>query len=237
MNMHDHILSENDWAADLFPVLAAVPDEIVQVDLFRGYPALTSDQRTTSRDKAMKIAAIARRTSRLFSAEKIMTIYKLSTAEGRMIMELAEALLRVPDKTTRDFLIFDKLSPGHWLDGNARGFLKGMTSALALAGGIVSGKQHRGLTAMVSKLGVPTVRRAIETAMRQMGGQFVFAETIERAVKTLKPDASLFSFDMLGEAARSVVDCDRYHAAYEHAINIVGMKASHDEVNKTLAYQ
>ena len=232
MNMHDHILSENDWAADLFPVLAAVPDEIVQVDLFRGYPALTSDQRTTSRDKAMKIAAIARRTSRLFSAEKIMTIYKLSTAEGRMIMELAEALLRVPDKTTRDFLIFDKLSPGHWLDGNARGFLKGMTSALALAGGIVSGKQHRGLTAMVSKLGVPTVRRAIETAMRQMGGQFVFAETIERAVKTLKPDASLFSFDMLGEAARSVEDCDRYHAAYEHAINIVGMKASHDEVNK-----
>ena len=55
MNMHDHILSETDWVADLFPVLAAVPDEVAQVDLFRAHPALTSEQRATSRDKAMQI--------------------------------------------------------------------------------------------------------------------------------------------------------------------------------------
>jgi len=118
-------------------------------------------------------------------------------------MELAEALLRVPDKTTRDFLIFDKLSPGHWLSGNSKGFLKGMTSALALASGIVKAKQKDGLQAAVSRLGVPTVRRAIETAMRQMGGQFVFAETITQAVKSARKQERLFSFDMLGEAARS----------------------------------
>lgn len=232
MNAHNHILSQTDWATGLIPMLAPVPDESSLVAGFQQSPALTADQREMVLVKAKAVAAVARCSSSLFSAEKIMTIYKLSTAEGRMIMELAEALLRVPDRTTRDFLIFDKLSPGHWLDGNAKGFLKGMTSALALASGIVSGKQNDGLKAMVSKLGVSTVRRAIETAMRQMGGQFVYAETIERAVKKAQSQNALFSFDMLGEAARSVEDCDRYHAAYEHAINIVGAKTVHLDVNK-----
>jgi len=71
MNMHDHILSETDWAADLFPVLAAVPDEVAQVDLFRAHPALTSEQRATSRDKAMQITAIARRTAGFFQLKKL----------------------------------------------------------------------------------------------------------------------------------------------------------------------
>jgi len=232
MKMKKHFLPDCEWAAGLFPTLGKAESEAARVDHFLARPALTPHQRSVVLDNARKVAAVARQMSKLFSAEKIMTIYKLSTAEGRMIMELAEALLRVPDKTTRDFLIFDKLSPGHWLNGNSKGFLKGMTSALALASSIVKSKQKDGLQAAVSRLGVPTVRRAIETAMRQMGGQFVYAETIARAVQSARKQKGLFSFDMLGEAARSDEDCDRYNAAYEHAIDTVGGLAAHEDVNK-----
>ena len=155
------------------------------------------------------MAAMARDKGSVFSAEKIMAVYKLSTAEGRMIMEMAEALLRVPDSATRDFLIFDKLASGHWFDADATGFVRGMEAALELASGVVRSRGDTGLKAMVSKLGAPAVRHAIETAMRQMGGQFVFAETIEQAVKHLDASDTLYSFDMLGEAARSAEDCDR----------------------------
>ncbi len=232
MTAQKHILPDPEWAAGLFPTLSPAQPEQALVDHFLAHPALAPKQRSDALEKAREVAAVARQTSKLFSAEKIMTIYKLSTAEGRMIMELAEALLRVPDKTTRDFLIFDKLSPGHWLNGNSKGFLKGMTSALALASGIIKAKQKDGLQAAVSRLGAPTVRRAIETAMRQMGGQFVFAETIEGAVRFAHKQDGLFSFDMLGEAARSDEDCDRYYAAYEHAIDQVGSIATHHNVNK-----
>ena len=232
MKMQTHIMPDSEWAAGLFPTLGEPESEAKLVNHFLAHPALTPQQRSAALEKAREVAVVARQTSKLFSAEKIMTVYKLSTAEGRMIMELAEALLRVPDKTTRDFLIFDKLSPGHWLSGNSKGFLKGMTSALALASGIVKAKQKDGLQAAVSRLGVPTVRRAIETAMRQMGGQFVFAETITQAVKSARKQERFFSFDMLGEAARSNEDCDRYYASYEHAIDMVGEIAAHEDVNK-----
>jgi len=107
-----------------------------------------------------------------------------------------------------------------------------MEAALEVASGIVRGRHKTGLKAAVSRLGVSTVRRAIETAMRQMGGQFVFAETIEDALQRAAAARTLFSFDMLGEAARSDEDCDRYFAAYAHAIDCVAAKAGHQDVNR-----
>ena len=207
-------------------------DERRLVSGFHEHPALDASERENVLKQARAIAQKARGRSSVISAEKIMATYKLSTAEGRMILELAEALLRIPDNTTRDLLIFDKLAPGHWLDGDARGFLRGMESALELASSIVRRKHADGLQTMVSKLGVPTVRMAIEAAMRQMGGQFVFAERIDQAVRKADDEQALFSFDMLGEAARSEVDCDRYFAAYQDAIGNVGSTAQHDDVNR-----
>ncbi|XDZ66602.1 L-glutamate gamma-semialdehyde dehydrogenase [Alphaproteobacteria bacterium LSUCC0684] len=232
MNAIKSVSKTVSWGQGLFPQLGPVADEQELVAGFYRTPALAAEDRANVLLKARKIAASARRTSAMMSAEKIMAVYKLSTAEGRMIMELAEALLRVPDETTRDFLIFDKLAPGHWLDGDASGFLRGMESALALAGSIVRHKHDNGLKTIVSRLGVPTVRRAIETAMRQMGGQFVFAETIERATKNAVNAKTLFSFDMLGEAARSAEDCERYFNAYARAIEVVGAQAANNDVNQ-----
>jgi len=220
------------WGADVFPALAPMVDEDTLVSGFYRDPTLNETARKTVLEQARQIAAIARDKGSVFSAEKIMAVYKLSTAEGRMIMEMAEALLRVPDSATRDFLIFDKLASGHWFDADATGFVRGMEAALELASGVVRSRGDTGLKAMVSKLGAPAVRHAIETAMRQMGGQFVFAETIEQAVKHLDASDTLYSFDMLGEAARSAEDCDRYFAAYAHAIACAGAKAKNDDVNR-----
>ena len=226
------ILSETEaWGYGVFPALPLVADEQALVAGFNNNPVFAAKDRAEVFEKARDMAAAARRKSSIMSAEKIMALYKLSTAEGRMIMELAEALLRVPDKATRDFLIFDKLAPGHWLNGDAKGFLRGMDQALAFAGVIVRHQHGDDLKAIVSRLGVPTIRRAIETAMREMGGQFVFAETIEQAVKTSVAQKALFSFDMLGEAARSEEDCARYYDAYAAAIDAVGACASNADVN------
>ena len=223
---------DSGGAAPMFPALAPVPDEAGLVAEFMQRPVLSKTDRAAVLERARDIARVARHSSRMFSAEKIMTVYKLSTAEGRMIMELAEALLRTPDSTTRDFLIFDKLAPGHWLQGDARGFFRGMEVALGLAGRIIRDRRQTGLPALVSRLGVTTVRQAIGTAMRQMGGQFVFAETIEAANRAAATKSTLYSFDMLGEAARSEKDCRRYHAAYHHAIAVVGAVAAHEDVNR-----
>ena len=106
---------DKEWSAGLIPKLALAEPEIALVHRFHETPALTSTQRITALARAREVATVARQTSKLFSAEKIMTVYKLSTAEGRLIMELAEALLRVPDKTTRDFLIFDN----HFLEATS----------------------------------------------------------------------------------------------------------------------
>lgn len=227
-----NVLKPVPWGHDLFPELAPIADEQTLVAGFRRNPALAANDHADVLVEARNIGAKARQASSIMSAEKIMAVYKLSTMEGRMIMELAEALLRVPDATTRDFLIFDKLAPGHWLNGDSKGFLRGMESALALAGGIVRHKHDKGLKTIVSRLGVPTVRRAIETAMKQMGGQFVFAETIERAVRDAASKKALFSFDMLGEAARSREDCLRYFDAYATAIDAIGAFASNCDVNQ-----
>ena len=107
-----------------------------------------------------------------------------------------------------------------------------MESALELASGIVRSKYSQGLKAMLSKVGVPTVRKAIETAMRQMGSQFVFAENINGAIKKSIDQNMLFSFDMLGEAARSTADCDHYFDAYLNAIKKTGGAAKNKQVNQ-----
>ena len=219
------------WGEGLFPQFPLAPDEASLVRSFLKRPALSAGERQAVLATAHQLALSARQSSAVFSAEQVMATYKLSAPEGRMIMELAEALLRVPDAATRDLLIYDKLAPGHWLDGDATGFMRGMKSALELAGTIVRGQRDDGLKLMISRLGVAPVRKAIEMAMRQMGGQFVFAETIQKAVASAAKTSMLFSFDMLGEAARSEADCQRYFDAYANAIHAVGATASADHLH------
>src|SRR5262245_10947741 len=152
------------------------------------------------------------------SAESFLRAYGLSTPEGVALMCVAEALLRIPDPDTQDALIRDKLASGHWSSASAADW------ALLLTGTIVRWHDESGavLKRLLARLGEPVVRSAVRQAMRILAGQFVLAETIEEAVaRGAKLRPYRFSFDMLGEAARSAEDASKYFQLYANAVGAV----------------
>jgi RHH-type proline utilization regulon transcriptional repressor/proline dehydrogenase/delta 1-pyrroline-5-carboxylate dehydrogenase len=220
---HSHRLHLTD-RVDLEQIPASSSEAEIEAALLAN-PPLSADDRQAVMTEATRLVSEARKNISAFSAEKLMATYRLSDQEGRLIMELAEALLRTPDSATRDFLIHDKLSSGHWLAADAGGFVKGAGYALSAASGVARSSRKKGLVSAVSRFGLSSMRVMIAQAMRQLGGQFVYAETIKKAVDQAKQSGALMSFDMLGEAARSEDDCQRYFKAYQQAIIAVGTAA------------
>jgi RHH-type transcriptional regulator, proline utilization regulon repressor / proline dehydrogenase / delta 1-pyrroline-5-carboxylate dehydrogenase len=166
--------------------------------------------------------------------------YSLSTDEGVALMCLAEALLRIPDHETRDALIRDKISDGDWASHLGQGqsmFVNAATWGLMLTGKLtasVGGEAGLGsaLTRLVGTLGEPVIRRSMDMAMRMMGEQFVQGQTIEEALrngKTREAKGYRYSFDMLGEAATTEEDAEKYFASYENAIHAIGRDASQNK--------
>ena len=169
--------------------------------------------------------------------DAFMFQYDLSSEEGIALMCLAEALLRIPDKDTVDKLIRDKLSEGKWKShlGKSRSFfVNTATWALMLTGKIVGitsdrDEQDQTLTRLLKRLankgGEPIVRQAIAQAMKILGRQFVMGRTIKGALKRAKKREAMgyrFSYDMLGEAAYTQEDAEKYFQAYQKAIEAVG---------------
>ena len=161
--------------------------------------------------------------------------YALSSQEGVALMCLAEALLRIPDTDTRDALIRDKIADGDWksqVGGGKSLFVNAATWGLVVTGKLTSTVNDRSLSAALTRLiaraGEPVIRRGVDMAMRMMGEQFVTGETIEEALKRSKPLEARgfrYSYDMLGEAATTAADAERYYRDYENAIHAIG-KAS-----------
>src|SRR5690606_33134207 len=154
-------------------------------------------------------------------------------------MCLAEALLRIPDATTADRLIADKLGTADWeahLGASESLFVNASTWALLLTGRLVRPAElpkgeapSRFLQRLTSRVGEPVVRGALRAAMKVLGQQFVMGETIEsaleRAGRAHRKRGELHSFDMLGEAALTAEDAERYFAAYADAIAHLGRAA------------
>ena len=161
--------------------------------------------------------------------EAFLARYGLSTDEGLALMTLAEALLRVPDAPTVDALIADKIGPGDWTDGFGRSgsaLIETAALGLAVTGGVVGGSGA--LRSAARRLGVPAIRAATRRAMGEMGRQFVLGQTIALAMDRARPAERRgvrHSYDMLGEAAMTAVDADRYLAAYEDAIDALAPAA------------
>jgi RHH-type proline utilization regulon transcriptional repressor/proline dehydrogenase/delta 1-pyrroline-5-carboxylate dehydrogenase len=159
--------------------------------------------------------------------------FSLSSQEGVALMCLAEALLRVPDKGTRDALIRDKISTGNWQPhlGNSQSvFVNAATWGLMLTGRLVATHNEQGLSSSLNRLigkgGEPLIRKGVDMAMRLMGEQFVTGETISEALanaQTMEAKGFRYSYDMLGEAALTASDARRYLASYEQAIHSIGM--------------
>ena len=143
-------------------------------------------------------------------------------------MVLAEALLRVPDAATADRLIEDKLAAGRWLDGDVKSTAL-LVSASAWTLGVAARVIHPGetpetiLDSIVRRLGLPAVRAATRQAMRLLGSHFVLGQTIDEALPRARGHAEFrYSFDMLGEGARTAADADKYFDAYADAIAAIG---------------
>jgi RHH-type proline utilization regulon transcriptional repressor/proline dehydrogenase/delta 1-pyrroline-5-carboxylate dehydrogenase len=152
------------------------------------------------------------------SAESFLRSYGLTTPEGVALMCVAEALLRIPDAETADALIRDKLASGQWSSASAADW------ALMLTGTIARWHDESGavLKRLLARLGEPVVRAAVRQAMRILAGQFVLAETIEDAVtRGAQRRPYRFSFDMLGEAARTAEDASSYFSSYMNALRAV----------------
>ncbi|MFM5229271.1 trifunctional transcriptional regulator/proline dehydrogenase/L-glutamate gamma-semialdehyde dehydrogenase [Aeromonas media] len=162
--------------------------------------------------------------------------FSLSSQEGVALMCLAEALLRIPDKATRDALIRDKISGGNWsqhLGQSASLFVNAASWGLLITGKLVATHNEAGLNSslkgLIGKGGEPLIRKGVDMAMRLMGEQFVTGETIAEALANagnMENRGFRYSYDMLGEAALTEEDAKRYLASYEQAIHAIG-KASH----------
>ncbi|WP_372396510.1 trifunctional transcriptional regulator/proline dehydrogenase/L-glutamate gamma-semialdehyde dehydrogenase [Azospirillum sp. HJ39] len=172
--------------------------------------------------------------------EGLIHEYSLSSQEGVALMCLAEALLRIPDRATRDALIRDKISGGDWrahLGNSPSLFVNAATWGLLVTGKVTGvlndsfgGEQalSSALTKLILRGGEPLIRRGVDFAMRMMGEQFVTGQTIDEALansRKMEAEGFRYSYDMLGEAATTAADADRYYADYETAIHAIG-KAS-----------
>ena len=212
------------------------PDEAVVDDERIGQARLPAEI-------AAEAAAIARalvngvRAHKPSGLDAFLHAYDLGSEEGVAMMCLAEALLRIPDARTADELIADKLSGPDWSDKVGRSdssFVNAATFSLLLTGKVLEGANDRSdswraaLGRAVGRLGEPVVRTAVREAMKILGRNFVFGRTIDEALKRAQPERRQglsHSFDMLGEAAKTYQDADRYAEAYRSALGRIALDA------------
>ena len=214
-----------------FRALYAPADEGLAAALLAGAGRSgEAEARIDARATAL-VTAIRERTGGLGGVEDFLHAYALSTKEGLALMVLAEALLRVPDADTADRLIEDKLKSGDWAHHDTRSTAL-LVSASAWTLGITARVIHPGETpegiveALVKRLGLPAVRAATRQAMRLLGSHFVLGQTIEEALARADTGREfLYSFDMLGEGARTLADATRYFESYANAIAAIGKRA------------
>jgi len=196
-------------------------------------PAPVADQ---ARQLARKLVEALRGKRRGGGVEALVHEYSLSSQEGVALMCLAEALLRIPDRATRDALIRDKISVGDWHShvGNSPSlFVNAATWGLVVTGRLTTTSSESGLssalTRLIGKGGEPLIRKGVDMAMRMMGEQFVTGQTISEALansRKLEAKGFRYSYDMLGEAATTARDAERYYADYEQAIHAIGKAAA-----------
>lgn len=188
------------------------------------------------RNTAYRLVKALRDTGTTGIVQGLVQEYDLSTREGVALMCLAEALLRIPDTATRDALIRDKIGQGNWrghVGDDAALFVNAATWGLVVCGKLLSPRQATGLagslSTLIARYGEPVIRRGVDMAMRLMGEQFVTGQTIDDALKNsrqLNAKGFRYSYDMLGEAATTAADADRYYREYETAIHAIGKAAA-----------
>jgi RHH-type proline utilization regulon transcriptional repressor/proline dehydrogenase/delta 1-pyrroline-5-carboxylate dehydrogenase len=239
---------EDRPALDPSPLRAAIrraycTDEAACVDALLGQVELDEPLKSRIQVRARRLAERVRAAGGdKLGVEAFLHEYGLGTREGVMLMCLAEALLRIPDAETADRLIRDKLAPGDWtghLGHSESLFVNASTWGLMLTGRFIrldldpEGDVGAWFGRLVHRLGEPVVRQALMQAMRVLGRHFVLGQTIEQAMRRAREaerEGYRYSYDMLGEAARTTPDAERYYAAYRHAIGRVAAATGANEL-------
>lgn len=221
-------------------------EEHAFVERLLSHMSLSELQRKSTLESAKAIVKACRADTRSQTLlDSFLQEFGLSNKEGVALMCLAEALLRVPDKTTADRLIAEKIVSGDWQShsGNSDSvFVNSATWGMILTGKLIqlddeiTQQPGSWLKKLSSNLSEPIVRRAILQAMRIMGGQYVLGRTIQEGVKKgarMHTSNTLYSFDMLGEAARTKTDAERYYQSYANALDKVGKLNKQQDVYTT----
>ncbi|MBE8576291.1 bifunctional proline dehydrogenase/L-glutamate gamma-semialdehyde dehydrogenase PutA [Vibrio sp. OPT18] len=212
-----YMVDETQWLEQLLPLATPSESEKQQIT-----------EKTTSLIEAIR----ADKTS-IQMIDALLLEYSLDTQEGILLMCLAEALMRIPDSATADALIRDKLSVADWkshLKNSDSVFVNASTWGLMLTGkvvGLSSKEQSAGqaVNRLVNKLSEPVIRKAMHQAMKVMGHQFVLGRSIAEAQKngkSMRDKGFTYSYDMLGEAALTTADANKYFKDYLMAIEAVG---------------
>src|SRR4051812_47125623 len=220
----------------VFSAPYAPPDQAIAAGLLEQASAGTDAERRIDAYATRLIGGIRGNAGGLGGIEDFLHAYSLSTKEGLALMVLAEALLRVPDAATADRLIEDKLGQGDFVHHETRSdaFLVNASAwALGITARIIQpGETPEGILGQLAKrLGVPAVRAATRQAMRVMGSHFVLGQTIGEALERAEAGAGRlyrYSFDMLGEGARTADDAERYFESYAAAIAAIGRAAGNE---------
>ncbi|APF36227.1 bifunctional proline dehydrogenase/L-glutamate gamma-semialdehyde dehydrogenase [Chelatococcus daeguensis] len=236
--MHSASSANNPPDAPLPPFRApfAPDDAAIARELMARAALVPERERGIDRLAGSLIEAIRSRSGGLGGVEELLREYSLSTREGLALMVLAEALLRVPDSVTADRLIEDKLGQGDFArhESKSDAFLVSASAwALGVTARIIQpGETPEGILGQLAKrIGLPAVRTATRQAMRVLGNHFVLGQTIEEALKRAQSGAGRiyrYSFDMLGEGARTQDDADRYWRSYAQAIDAIGRAAGNE---------
>ena len=221
---------------DFFPIIGQtyLEDEVVCVKRLQDSLNLNAELSDKIRKETYSLVSDIRNKPDIESSlDALLREYNLSTQEGLVLMCLAEAYLRIPDKASADAFIKDKIAGINWEShrGNSdKSLVNFATWGLILTGNIVDVNESSGIfKKMTNKLTEPFIRGAVYQAMKVMGKQFVLGETIEEALKNghkLRDSGYTYTFDMLGEAAMTQADADRYFADYKQALIAVGKESS-----------
>jgi RHH-type proline utilization regulon transcriptional repressor/proline dehydrogenase/delta 1-pyrroline-5-carboxylate dehydrogenase len=220
-----------DSSLPVFEAPFAPPDDDLAANFLAGARRDPTAERRIDARATRLVEAIRARATGLGGVEEFLHAYSLSTKEGLALMVLAEALLRVPDAATADRLIEDKLAAGHWLESDVKSNAL-LVSASAWTLGVAARIIHAGempetiIDGVVRRIGLPAVRAAVRQAMRLLGSHFVIGQTIGEALSRARGHGGFrYSFDMLGEGARTAADAQNYFEAYAGAIDAIGKSA------------
>ncbi|MEA2877897.1 MAG: RHH-type transcriptional regulator, proline utilization regulon repressor / proline dehydrogenase [Hyphomicrobiales bacterium] len=224
-------LSSQSHVLPGFSAPYAAPDEELAAALLATAPREAAAEARIDKRATRLVEAIRQKSGGLGGIEDFLQEYSLSTPEGLALMVLAEALLRVPDSATADRLIEDKLSSGDWTHHEVKSSAL-LVSASAWALGISARIINPGetpeniLESLGKRLGLPAVRAATRQAMRLLGSHFVLGQDIGEALsRAAGHRAFRYSYDMLGEGARTAKDAERYFQSYAQAIRAIGRTA------------